>query len=62
MVGLGVAIQNLLPPSGFEGLRVLHPLQRILSIPTHVFMTFVQINYFCDFKYDCPFVALGKND
>jgi len=53
MVGLGVAIQNLLPPSGFEGLQVLHPLQRILSIPTHVFVTFVQIKYFCDFKYDC---------
>jgi len=53
MVGLGVAIQNLLPPSNFEGLQVLHPLQRILSIPTHAFVTFVQINYFCKFKYDC---------
>jgi hypothetical protein len=54
MVGLGIAIQILLSPSGFEGLQVLHRLQRILSIPTHAFVTFVQINYFCDFKYDCP--------
>jgi len=46
MVGLCVAIQNLLPPSDFEGLQVLHPLQIILSIPTHAFVTFVQINYF----------------
>jgi hypothetical protein len=28
------------------------PLQAIMSMPTHVFATSIQINHFCDFKYD----------
>jgi len=31
-----------------------NPLQRIMSIPTHAFVTSIQINHFCDFRYDCP--------
>jgi len=54
MVGLGVAIQNLLPPLGFERPQTLHPLQGILFIPTHALVIFVQINYFCNFRYDYP--------
>ncbi len=46
MVGLVVTIQNVSPMLGFEGLQVLHRLQGILSIPIHVFVTFVQINFF----------------
>jgi hypothetical protein len=29
-------------------------LQGILSIPTHVFATSIQINHFYNFRYDCP--------
>ncbi len=36
------------------------PLQAIMSIPTHVFATSIQINYFCDFKYDYPSKHLVK--
>jgi hypothetical protein len=35
-------------------------LQGILSIPTHAFATFVQINHFYDFRYDCPLWHLVK--
>ncbi len=31
-----------------------HSLQGILSIPTHAFVTFVQINNSYDFRYDYP--------
>jgi hypothetical protein len=31
---------------------VIDSLQGILSIHTHAFMTSVQINHFCDFRYD----------
>jgi hypothetical protein len=54
MVGLGVAIENLLPPFDFEGPQVLHPLQGIMSIPTSVLVNFFQINFFYDFKYNRP--------
>jgi hypothetical protein len=33
-------------------LILVHPLQRTLSIPTHVFASYVQINHFCDFRYN----------
>ncbi len=35
-------------------------LQGILSIPTHAFATFIQINCFCDFRYDYPSRHLVK--
>ncbi len=35
-------------------------LQGILSIPIHAFATSVQINHFCDFRYDCPLWHLVK--
>jgi hypothetical protein len=38
----------------FGGGITQEPLQGILSIPTHVFATFVQINHFCNFWYNCP--------
>jgi hypothetical protein len=31
-----------------------NPLQKIMSIPTHAFVTSFRINHFCDFRYDCP--------
>jgi hypothetical protein len=33
-----------------------------MSIPTHVFVTFIQINHFCDFRFLLSFVAFAKND
>jgi hypothetical protein len=38
----------------------LMTLQGILSIPTNVFTTSIQINHFCDFRYDCPSQHLIK--
>ncbi len=29
-------------------------LQGIKSIPTYAFATSIQINHFCNFRYDCP--------
>jgi hypothetical protein len=37
-----------------------NPLQRIMPIPTHAFVTSVQINHFCDFRYDYPLWHLVK--
>jgi len=35
-------------------------LQGILSIPTHAFLVCVQINYFCNYKCECPLWHLVK--
>jgi hypothetical protein len=48
----------------FKGLvscfSCLLTLQGIQSIPIHAFATFIQINHFCDFKYDYPLWHLVK--
>ncbi len=35
-------------------------LQGILSIPTHAFVVCVQINYFCNYRCECPLWHLVK--
>jgi len=37
-------------------------IQGIMSIPTHVFMTCVQINHFCDYQCNHPTWHHGKNN